>query len=173
MTALLIAFSTGDEEHLSTSDEASLSRGDDTSLSTSDRAPQSVVGDDGTVRLTIDGETHALSREEALALRAAIGDALEWRRDLIRTVGHYRRDGTYAVARRCADTPGNEQVFDSLSALQDLFAAMPTEFGAADVGDEGPTGSRRHLVVRHLAEHPAFDCRLVSERPLRAEKGAE
>jgi len=103
-------------------------------------------------------------------LRAAVGDALDRRRELLRTVGHDRRDGSYAVARRAADSPGNEQVFGSFGALQDLFAALPATFGAEAVGEQGVTGSRRHLVVRHLAEHPAFDCRLVSERPLRARK---
>ncbi|MBP1986593.1 DUF7528 family protein [Halolamina salifodinae] len=131
----------------------------------------SVEADDGTVRLVVDGEHHELSREQALALRAAVGDALDRRLELFRTAGHYRRDGSYAVSRRGADTPGNEQVFDSFGALRALYDALSREFGAAEVGERGPTGSRRHLVVRHLAEHPAFDCRLVSERPLLAEKG--
>lgn len=98
---------------------------------------------------------------------------MERRVEFFRTAGRYRRDGSYAVARRGADTPGNEQVFDSFAALRALFASLPAEFGAEAVGNEGVTGSRRHLVVRHLAEHPAFDCALVSERPLRAEKADE
>ncbi|WP_049981071.1 DUF7528 family protein [Halolamina rubra] len=132
-----------------------------------------VERDGETVTLRVDGETQRLSREQALALRAAVGDALERRVELFRTVGRHRRDGSYAVSRRGADTPGNEQVFDSFGALRALFASLPTEFGAEAVGDEGVTGSRRHLLVRHLAEHPAFDCRLVSERPLRAEKNPD
>lgn len=147
MTPLLIEFSLGDETPLSVEQ-----------------------ADDGAVRLTVGGETHTLSREQALALRGAVGDALDRRRELIRTVGHYRRDGSYAVARRSADSPGNEQVFASFAALGALFAALPAAFGAEDAGEQGLTGSRRHLLVRHLAEHPAFDCRLVSQRPLRAEK---
>ena len=122
------------------------------------------------MRLTVDGETYRLPREAALALRESVGDALERRLELFRTVGQYRRDGSYAVARRAADTPGNEQVFDSFGALAELFDSLPGEFGAEDVGDAGVAGSRRHLIVRHLAEHPRFDCRLTSERPLRAEK---
>lgn len=132
-----------------------------------------VESDGETVRLRVDGETHRLSREQALALRTAVGDALERRVELFRTVGRYRRDGSYAVARRGADTPGNEQVFDAFGALRALFASLPEAFGAEEVGSAGVTGSRRHLIVRHLAEHPAFDCRLVSERPLRAEKGGD
>jgi hypothetical protein len=120
----------------------------------------------------VDGETVSLPREQALALRESVGDALERRLELFRTVGHYRRDGSYAVARRSADTPGNEQVFDSIEELAELFAALPATFGAEEVGARGVTGSRRHMIVRHLAEHPRFDCRLVSERPLRAEKGS-
>lgn len=108
-----------------------------------------------------------------MALRESVGDALERRLELFRTVGQYRRDGSYAVARRAADTPGNEQVFDSFQALCELFESLPAEFGAEDVGDAGITGSRRHLVVRHAAEHPRFDCRLISERPLRAEKAED
>jgi fructose-1,6-bisphosphatase len=61
-------------------------------------------------------------------------------------------------------------VFDSFGALRALFESLPAEFGAEEVGDAGVTGSRRHMIVRHFAEHPRFDCRLTSERPLRAEK---
>jgi hypothetical protein len=130
-----------------------------------------VESEDGAVRLTVAGETYCLPREQALALRESVGDALDRRIELFRTVGHYRRNGSYAVARRSADSPGNEQVFDSVDALRELFAALPAAFDAEDVGEQGVTGSRRHMIVRHLAEHPRFDCRLVSERPLRAEKG--
>ncbi|MFW5949547.1 MAG: DUF7528 family protein [Halolamina sp.] len=137
-----------------------------------DETPLSVEADADTVRLIVDGETHTLAREAALALRTAIGDALDRRLTLFRTVGHYRRDGCYVVARRGAEAAGTEQVFDSFAALRDLFESLPSTFGAAHVGDHGVTGSRRHLVVRHLSEHPAFACRLTSERPLRAETGA-
>lgn len=135
-----------------------------------DGTPLTVEATDGAVRLIIDGDRYEFPREQALSLRAAVGDALDRRLELFRTVGHYRRDGSYAVGRRSADTPGNEQVFDSVDELRDLFRSLPSEFGAEDVGERGLTGSRRHLLVRHFAEHPAFDCRLVSERPLRAEK---
>jgi hypothetical protein len=135
-----------------------------------DETAVAVEREDGAVRLTVDGETYRLPREAALALRESVGDALERRLALFRTVGQYRRDGSYTVARRGADTPGNEQVFDSFEALRALFESLPPEFGAEAVGEQGVTGSRRHLIVRHFAEHPRFDCRLTSERPLRAEK---
>ncbi|SFP12581.1 MULTISPECIES: hypothetical protein [Halolamina] len=64
-------------------------------------------------------------------------------------------------------------MFDSFGALRALFESLPAEFGAEPVGNEGITDSRRHLIVRHLAEHPAFDCGLVSEQPLRAEKAGD
>ncbi|WP_255246117.1 hypothetical protein [Halolamina sp. CBA1230] len=135
-----------------------------------DETAVAVEREDGAVRLTVDGERYRLPREAALALRESVGDALERRLELFRTVGQYRRDGSYAVARRAADTPGNEQVFDSVEAFRELFESLPASFGAEDVGGAGVTGSRRHMIVRHFAEHPQFDCRLASERPLRAEK---
>ncbi|GAB7012804.1 hypothetical protein ACFQEQ_11190 [Halolamina salina] len=64
-------------------------------------------------------------------------------------------------------------MFDSFGELCELFESLPPEFGAEAVGDAGITGSRRHLIVRHFAEHPRFDCRLTGERPLRAEKVEE
>jgi len=74
------------------------------------------------------------------------------------------------VARRGADSDGNAKVFESFAALEGLFERLPDEFAADDVGGEGITGSRRHMVVRHLAEHPAFDCELVSRSPLTVRK---
>lgn len=62
-------------------------------------------------------------------------------------------------------------MFERFAALRDLFASLPKEFDAEDVGERAEiSGSRRHLVLRHFAEHPAFDCRLASDRPLRARK---
>jgi hypothetical protein len=121
--------------------------------------------------LVVDGESHELSRERALSLREAIGEGLERRETFFRTAGHYRADGSYVVIRRGADSSGNRQVFDSLGALRDLFTDLPATFDADAVGESAAaSGSRRHLLVRHFAEHPAFDCRLVNERPLRARK---
>ena len=42
--------------------------------------------------------------------------------------------------------------------------------GATAVEHAGLTGGRRHLLARHLAEHPAFDCELVARQPLTARK---
>ena len=121
--------------------------------------------------LVVDGESHELSRERALSLREAIGEGLERREKLFRTAGHYRADGSYVVIRRGADSAGNRQVFDSFEVLGDLFSDLPATFDADAIGENAPvSGSRRHLLVRHFAEHPAFDCRLVNERPLRARK---
>jgi hypothetical protein len=38
------------------------------------------------------------------------------------------------------------------------------------VSRTGITGSRRHMLVRHFAEHPAFDCRITRRNPLTVEK---
>jgi len=43
---------------------------------------------------------------------------------------------------------------------------LPETYDADDIDRTGITGSRRHVVVRHLAEHPAFECRMVSRNPL-------
>jgi hypothetical protein len=114
-----------------------------------------------------------LSRAEASQLAEAIGDALESREEFFRTAGEYRADGSYVVSRRAADSAGNEKVFDSFDRLARLFERLPDEFDADDVGRTGITGSRRHMVVRHLAEHPSFDCETVSRNPLRVRKGNE
>ncbi|MFC5970327.1 hypothetical protein ACFPYI_03195 [Halomarina salina] len=60
-------------------------------------------------------------------------------------------------------------VFDSSDDLRTTFDALPDRFAASDVGRV--SGSRRHLLVRFFAEAPEFDCVLVSENPLCAEKG--
>jgi hypothetical protein len=64
-------------------------------------------------------------------------------------------------------------MFDSVGALRALYAHLPTEYTAEDLGGTGLTGSRRRMVVGHLAEHPAFDCALVSRQSLTARKGGE
>lgn len=126
--------------------------------------------EEGSVVLSVDGSTRELSRDEAAALRAAIGEAASDRREFVRTAGEHRPDGTYAVERRGADSAGNAKVFDSFRALERLYGRLPAEFDAEAVGREGITGSRRHLVVRHFAEHPGFDCRITSRSPLRVGK---
>jgi hypothetical protein len=64
-------------------------------------------------------------------------------------------------------------VFDSFAALERLFERLPAQFTAEDVEGEGITGSRRHMVVRHVAEHPTFDCEIVRRRPLTVRKTSE
>ena len=114
-----------------------------------------------------------LSRADAVDLRDALADALTARREFFRTVGRHREDGRYVVARRGADSAGNEKVFADFAAVRRLYDRLPAEFSAEDVGRAGVTGSRRHMVVRHFAEHPAFDCEVVSRSPLRAAKTGE
>ena len=120
--------------------------------------------------LTLDGETHRLDREAAIALRDDLADALAARREFLRTAGEHRPDGSYVVERRAADSEGHSKVFERFAALRRLYDRLPAEFTADAVGRTGLTGGRRHLLVRHLAEHPAFDCELVARQPLTARK---
>ncbi|WP_137287624.1 DUF7528 family protein [Halorussus salinisoli] len=114
-----------------------------------------------------------MSRDEATDLQEAVGDALTQRREFFRTAGVHREDGTYEVARRGADSSGNSKVFESFEVLRRMFDRLPGEFTADDVGRTGITGSRRHMLVRHFAEHPAFDCGITRRNPLTAEKTNE
>jgi len=123
-----------------------------------------------TVVVTVDGVDHELSRAAASRLAEALQDALTAREAFLRTAGHHRADGAYVVSRRGAESAGNRKVFDSFDRLERLYERLPGEFDADDVGRTGITGSRRHMVVRHLAEHPAFDCEAVSRNPLRVRK---
>nr|WP_225741292.1 hypothetical protein [Halorussus halophilus] len=103
-------------------------------------------------------------------MQDAVGSALTERREFFRTAGIHREDGTYEVARRGADSSGNSKVFESFDALRRMFERLPAEFSAEDVGRTGITGSRRHMLVRHFAEHPTFDCTISRRNPLTAEK---
>lgn len=76
------------------------------------------------------------------------------------------------VSRRGADSAGNAKVFESFEALGRLFDRLPETFDAEDVGRAGITGSRRHMVIRHVAEHPGFDCEIARQNPLRGRKTA-
>lgn len=118
----------------------------------------------------MDGETHRLERAEAAGLRSALGEAIAGRREFLRTVGEHREDGSYVVSRRGAESSGHRKVFDSFAALERLYERLPHEFTAQDVGGDGLTGSRRHALVHHLVEHPAFDCTLASRQPLTGRK---
>ncbi|WP_053948758.1 DUF7528 family protein [Halolamina sediminis] len=120
-----------------------------------------------------DGE-HRLSREAATALRDDLTAALTGCREFVRTAGEHRPDGSYVVSRRGADSAGNAKQFRDFRTITALYERLPEQFDASAVGvaagDDAVSGSRRHLLVRHFAEHPAFDCELVAEQPLTAEK---
>ncbi|WP_244605221.1 DUF7528 family protein [Halorussus halobius] len=126
--------------------------------------------DGESIVLAVDGRDHELTSDEAADLQDAVGEALTQRREFFRTEGVHRADGSYEVARRGADSAGNSKVFEGFGALRRLFDRLPAAFGAEDVGRAGITGSRRHMLVRHFAEHPAFDCGIASRNPLTAEK---
>lgn len=120
--------------------------------------------------LCLDETTHKLTRSEADALQDALSDALTETREFLRTVGEHRGDGTYVVSRRNANSAGHSKVFDSFRELERLFEGLSTQFTAEDVGRTGLTGGRRHMLVHHLTEHPAFDCTLAKRQPLTARK---
>ncbi|AFK18907.1 hypothetical protein E6P09_08985 [Haloferax mediterranei ATCC 33500] len=111
-----------------------------------------------------------MSRDAASDLQEAIGTALTEKREFFRTAGEYRQDGSYVVSRRGADSTGNAKVFTSFDELRRLYKRLPERFTADDVGRTGITGSRRHMIIRHFGEHPAFDCRIASRNPLTGEK---
>ncbi|WP_350355512.1 DUF7528 family protein [Halorarius litoreus] len=111
-----------------------------------------------------------MSRAAARDLQAAIGDVMVDRREFLHTSGEHREDGSYVVARRGADSAGNAKVFDSFARVERLYERLPDEFTADAVSRTGITGSRRHMLVRHFAEHPAFDCSITRRNPLTVEK---
>lgn len=88
----------------------------------------------------------------------------------MRTAGRHREDGSYVVSRRAADSAGNRKVFRRFDELRRLYERLPGTFTAADVGRSGITGSRRHMVVQHLCEHPSFDCEVAARNPLTGRK---
>lgn len=120
--------------------------------------------------MTVAGESYDLGRREADQLREALGRALTERREYLSTVGEYRDDGSYVVSRRGADSSGHRKVFESFETLTELYDRLPETFAAEEVGERGLTGGRRHILVHHFAEHPDFDCGLVSRQPLTARK---
>ena len=130
----------------------------------------SVRADGERVVVALSEYAHSLDRDAAAALRTRLGEALTERREYVHTVGTHRADGSYVVSRRGADSAGHRKVFDGFAVLRERYAALPATFTAADVDVPGVTGGRRHLLVRHLAEHPAFECALVARQPLTAEK---
>nr|WP_152415671.1 hypothetical protein [Halococcus saccharolyticus] len=130
----------------------------------------SVRSDGDRVVVSLPGRTHTVDRDAAAALRAELGEALTERCEYVHTVGTHRADGSYVVSRRGADSSGHRKVFDGFAALREQYATLPATFTAADVDVPGVTGGRRHLLMRHVVEHPAFDCTLTARQPLTAEK---
>ncbi|WP_350356172.1 DUF7528 family protein [Halorarius halobius] len=120
--------------------------------------------------LHVGHESYVLEREEAAHLRDALGDALTREETFVHTSGTHREDGSYVVARRGADSSGHRKVFDSFDRLERLYERLPDEFTAEALGRTGLTGGRRHMVLRHVVEHPAFDCELASRQPLTVRK---
>ena len=134
---------------------------------------------DGGVRVSTDGEsitvtigeqTQELTREQARDLQAAIEEAMTYKQEFLHTAGEHREDGKYVVSRRSADSAGNTKVFEDFENLRRLFERLPGEFTAEAVSRTGITGSRRHMLVRHFAEHPAFDCTITTRNPLTVSK---
>jgi hypothetical protein len=120
-----------------------------------------------------DGERR-LSQQEAATLRDELTAALARREEFLHTSGEHRPDGSYVVSRRSADSAGHSKRFQRFGELEALYDRLPETFVAANVGEaaEGRlSGGRRHLVLRHLAEHRGFDCDLVAQQPLTARKG--
>lgn len=111
-----------------------------------------------------------LTATQAAALRSQLGETLHRQRSFVRTEGIRRADGSYEVVRRNADSTGNSVVFDGFDVVEQLYGKLPETFITDDVGEHGQTGSRRHLLVRFFAEHPAFDCAITSRCPLTAQK---
>lgn len=114
--------------------------------------------------------THELSRDTAVKLQDDIQGSLTERTEFFRTAGVHREDGKYVVERRNADSAGNTTVFEDFDEISRLFDRLPDTFDAESVAKFGITGSRRHMIVRHLVEHPEFDCELASRNPLRGQK---
>lgn len=107
---------------------------------------------------------------EARQVQDALGTALSSEHEFLHTACIHRPDGSYVVSRRGADSTGHRKVFDSFEALERLYDRLPLEFDAKTVERTGLTGSRRHMLLRHFAEHPNFECELVSRQPLTVRK---
>ncbi|WP_158056205.1 DUF7528 family protein [Halorussus halophilus] len=129
-----------------------------------------MTADGDSVTLTVGEDCHELTRAEADELRTALGEALTERREFLQTVGQHRDDGSYVVERKRANSSGHRKVFESFDALRRLYERLPDEFTAEEVGQTGLSGGRRHMLVHHFAEHPAFDCELARRQPLTGKK---
>ena len=88
-------------------------------------------------------------------------------------MGEHREDGSYVVERRGADSAGNAKVFDSFDVLRRLVDRLPAEVVADDLSRVGLTGGRRHMVLWHLVESPAFPFELERRQPLTARRAED
>jgi hypothetical protein len=120
------------------------------------------------VTLALGADRHALSHDDARRLRAALNDALSRVREFTHTTGEHRPDGSYVVARRRASSSGHRKVFADAADVRSCYDALPETFTAEDVACA--SGGRRHMLVWHFAEHPGYDCEILSRQPLTAEK---
>jgi hypothetical protein len=129
-------------------------------------------GDRVVVTLDCDGDNDelVLSTDDAEQLRDSLTEALTARESFVNTAGVGRPDGIYVVERRGVDSTGNRKVFESFDALRRRCDRLPETFTAEDLSATGLTAGRRHMVLWHLVEHPAFPVELASRQPLTAEK---
>lgn len=136
-----------------------------------DSDPEVTVDEGGTtLRVSLGHRVHELDRDRARQLRDALSGALTERREYVHTVCEHREDGAYVVERRGSTSSGHRKVFDSFDLARQVFQDLPEEFTAEDISAAGVSGGRRHMLVWHFAERPAFDCRLVSRQPLTVQK---
>lgn len=134
----------------------------------SDGTTPSVERRGGSVAITVDGKTLDVPVETVETLRDGLADALVDRESFFHTAGEHRPDGSYVVERTGADSTGNSKVFESFETLVRLAERLPDEVVADDFSRVGLTGGRRHMVLWHLVEHPAFPFELASRQPLTA-----
>lgn len=139
-------------------------------FSVDEESDVSATSNGESILIDVGGRSYELPRRTAAALADEIGTALTEKREFFRTAGEYREDGSYVVSRRGANSSGNAKVFESFEALRRLYDRLPEEFTAEDVGRTGITGSRRHMLVRHFAEHSEFDCSIHRRNPLTGQK---
>lgn len=135
--------------------------------STTDSTPTTNRRGD-TVTLELDGRALVLSVDDAEALKDSLEASLTASREFMHTSGTHRADGSYVVERRGADSAGNRKVFDSFEMLERLAARLPETVTAEDLSRVGLTAGRRHMVLWHLVEHPAFPFELAGRQPLSA-----
>ena len=137
----------------------------------SDASEPTVTRDGGTVSIQANGTTLDVLVDAVESLRQDLDGALSEERSFLHTAGQHRRDGSYVVQRRGADSSGNSKVFESFDTLERLANRLPEAVTAEDLSQVGLTGARRHMVLWHLVEHPALPFELTKRQPLTATRG--